>query len=170
MPIWEASKTFLTGCISWSKGRKWRRFYANKDLLDITSPTKNWSAAEMIQALPGSLYCWHMSERSTIYLQSNSYVYKLITDTRVSQFFFSTIKKMLNRTIWSWNLGYIIHISICIRINPWYCVSSFKCSNLNCLHVYSSRANLWHKKIALGINVVDETIPQSLTPENCPYC
>ena len=32
---------------------------------------------------------------------------------------------MLNRTIWSWNLGYIIHISICIRINPWYCVSSF---------------------------------------------
>ena len=43
----KVTKLFFTSCISWSKGRKWRIFYANKDFLDITSP-KNWSAVKMI--------------------------------------------------------------------------------------------------------------------------
>lgn len=170
LPNWEASKTFFYQLYLVIKRAEWRIFYAAKDFLDITSPTKNWRAVKDGTSSVRKFVTVGMSEGSE---QSTSKVsLVMFTSWQPAQefcIFFSTIKKLLKRAIWSWK-PWLYHSHIyCIWINRWYCVSSFNLKHelTTCLQF---AGKLMTQKIALGLNVVDETIPQSLTPENCSCC
>lgn len=89
LPNWEASKTFFYQLYLVIKRAEWRIFYAAKDFLDITNPTKKLEGCKRWYKLGTKVcYCWHVWRQRTVYLKGKlGYVYKLATGTRVLHLF-----------------------------------------------------------------------------------